>query len=79
MHVGLVLECDYRVGASQEEAFDEALRQAEYAERLGLDSVWLAERHFASHHTAAGGDGGERAAVVPSNASCRGSGQGRSN
>jgi alkanesulfonate monooxygenase SsuD/methylene tetrahydromethanopterin reductase-like flavin-dependent oxidoreductase (luciferase family) len=48
MHIGLVMECDYRVGATQEEAFDEALRQAEFAERLGLDSVWLAERHFAS-------------------------------
>jgi alkanesulfonate monooxygenase SsuD/methylene tetrahydromethanopterin reductase-like flavin-dependent oxidoreductase (luciferase family) len=48
MHVGLVMECDYRVGATQEEAFEEAMRQAEYAEQLGLDSVWLAERHFAS-------------------------------
>lgn len=48
MHVGLVMECDYRVGATQEEAFDEAMRQAEIAEQLGLDSVWLAERHFAS-------------------------------
>lgn len=50
MHIGLVMECDYRVGATQEEAFDEALQQAEYAESLGLDSVWLAERHFASPH-----------------------------
>jgi alkanesulfonate monooxygenase SsuD/methylene tetrahydromethanopterin reductase-like flavin-dependent oxidoreductase (luciferase family) len=48
MHCGLVLECDYRIGATQEEAFEEGMRQAEEAERLGLDSVWLAERHFAS-------------------------------
>lgn len=48
MHAGLVMECDYRLGTTQEEAFTEAMRQAEYAERLGLDSVWLAERHFAS-------------------------------
>jgi alkanesulfonate monooxygenase SsuD/methylene tetrahydromethanopterin reductase-like flavin-dependent oxidoreductase (luciferase family) len=50
MHCGLVMECDYRVGATQEQAFDEAMVQAECAERLGLDSVWLAERHFASPH-----------------------------
>lgn len=48
MHCGLVMECDYRVGATLEEAFDEALRQAEFAEQLGLASVWFAERHFAS-------------------------------
>jgi alkanesulfonate monooxygenase SsuD/methylene tetrahydromethanopterin reductase-like flavin-dependent oxidoreductase (luciferase family) len=48
MHVGLVMECDYRAGATQEEAFDEAFEMAETAEALGLDGVWLAERHFAA-------------------------------
>mgnify|MGYP003485938585 CR=1 FL=1 len=32
MHLGLVMECDYREGATQEEAFDEAFRMAEDAE-----------------------------------------------
>jgi alkanesulfonate monooxygenase SsuD/methylene tetrahydromethanopterin reductase-like flavin-dependent oxidoreductase (luciferase family) len=48
MHLGLVMECDYREGATQEEAFDEAFRTAEDAEAMGLDGVWLAERHFAA-------------------------------
>jgi alkanesulfonate monooxygenase SsuD/methylene tetrahydromethanopterin reductase-like flavin-dependent oxidoreductase (luciferase family) len=48
MHFGLVMECDYRDGATQEEAFDEAFQMAETAEALGLDGVWLAERHFAA-------------------------------
>ena len=49
MHVGLVMECDYREGRTQEEAFAEALSIAELAETHGLDGVWLAERHFAVH------------------------------
>jgi alkanesulfonate monooxygenase SsuD/methylene tetrahydromethanopterin reductase-like flavin-dependent oxidoreductase (luciferase family) len=48
MHVGLVMECDYREGATQEQAFDEAFQMVETAETLGLDGVWLAERHFAA-------------------------------
>jgi alkanesulfonate monooxygenase SsuD/methylene tetrahydromethanopterin reductase-like flavin-dependent oxidoreductase (luciferase family) len=48
MHVGLVMECDYREGRTQEEAFAEALSIAEIAEESGLDGVWLAERHFAA-------------------------------
>lgn len=47
MHVGLVMECDYRDGRTQEEAFREAFAIAEIAEEGGLDGVWLAERHFA--------------------------------
>jgi alkanesulfonate monooxygenase SsuD/methylene tetrahydromethanopterin reductase-like flavin-dependent oxidoreductase (luciferase family) len=47
MHVGLVMECDYREGRTQEEAFAEAFSIAEIAEQDGLDGVWLAERHFA--------------------------------
>ena len=49
MHVGLVMECDYREGRTQEEAFAEAMSIAEIAETEGLDGVWLAERHFAIH------------------------------
>jgi alkanesulfonate monooxygenase SsuD/methylene tetrahydromethanopterin reductase-like flavin-dependent oxidoreductase (luciferase family) len=48
MHFGLVMECDYRDGATQEEAFDEAFQMVEAAETQGLDGVWLAERHFAA-------------------------------
>jgi alkanesulfonate monooxygenase SsuD/methylene tetrahydromethanopterin reductase-like flavin-dependent oxidoreductase (luciferase family) len=48
MHVGLVMECDYREGRTQEEAFAEALSIVDLAEESGLDGVWLAERHFAA-------------------------------
>ena len=48
MHVGLVMECDYREGRTQEEAFAEAFSIADLAEEGGLDGVWLAERHFAA-------------------------------
>jgi alkanesulfonate monooxygenase SsuD/methylene tetrahydromethanopterin reductase-like flavin-dependent oxidoreductase (luciferase family) len=49
MHVGLVMECDYRQGRTQEEAFEEAFAIAEAAEQDGVDGVWIAERHFAMH------------------------------
>ena len=49
MHVGLVMECDYRQGRTQEQAFSEAFEIAEYAEEYGVDGIWLAERHFATH------------------------------
>ena len=48
MHVGVVMECDYRTGVTQEAAFDEAFALAEAADTYGLDGVWLAERHFAA-------------------------------
>src|SRR4029434_2131362 len=48
MHIGLMMECDFREGRTQQEAFDEALATAEAAEALGFDGVWLAERHFAT-------------------------------
>src|SRR6266540_4197302 len=48
MHVGLVMECDYRYGTTQEEAFEEAFNVMETAETDRLDGVWLAERHFAA-------------------------------
>lgn len=46
MHIGLMMECDYREGRTQREAFDEAFATAEAAEALGFDGVWLSERHF---------------------------------
>ena len=51
MHVGLVMECDYREGLTQGEAFDEAFALADIADHDGLDGVWLAERHFAAPRT----------------------------
>jgi alkanesulfonate monooxygenase SsuD/methylene tetrahydromethanopterin reductase-like flavin-dependent oxidoreductase (luciferase family) len=38
------MECDYRVGTTQEDAFDEAFALMEIAETYGLDGMWLAER-----------------------------------
>lgn len=54
MQIGLSMECDYRVGLTQQEAFDEAFFAAENAEKSGFDSVWLAERHFATPEGGAG-------------------------
>ena len=67
MHVGLVMECDYREGRTQEEAFAEALSIADLAEASGLDGVWLAERHFAAPRrpTDPGGAGIPSIASVP--------------
>jgi alkanesulfonate monooxygenase SsuD/methylene tetrahydromethanopterin reductase-like flavin-dependent oxidoreductase (luciferase family) len=48
MDIGLMMDGDYRVGQTQQEAFDTALRTAEWAETSGFDSVWLAERHFSA-------------------------------
>jgi alkanesulfonate monooxygenase SsuD/methylene tetrahydromethanopterin reductase-like flavin-dependent oxidoreductase (luciferase family) len=48
MHLGLFMECDYRQGASEDEALAEAFDLVETSEKAGLDAVWLAERHFAS-------------------------------
>ena len=55
MHIGLVMECYYREGLTQGEAFDEAFSTASTAEKLGFDGVWLAELHFA---TPVGNSGG---------------------
>ncbi len=51
MHVGLVMECDYREGRTQDEAFAEAFTVAKLADESGIDGVWLAERHFAAPRT----------------------------
>jgi alkanesulfonate monooxygenase SsuD/methylene tetrahydromethanopterin reductase-like flavin-dependent oxidoreductase (luciferase family) len=42
------MECDYREGVTQDQAFQEAFQMAELSEECGLDGVWLAERHFAA-------------------------------
>src|SRR4030095_12946105 len=47
MHLGLMMECDYRQDHTQREAFDEAFALAETAETEGYDGVCVAERHFA--------------------------------
>src|SRR5262249_42409361 len=46
MNFGMFTDFHIREHLSQEEAFDESFRQAEEAERLGMDSIWLAEHHF---------------------------------
>ena len=51
MHLGLVMECDYREGRTQAEAFAEAFTVAKLADESGIDGVWLAERHFAAPRT----------------------------
>jgi alkanesulfonate monooxygenase SsuD/methylene tetrahydromethanopterin reductase-like flavin-dependent oxidoreductase (luciferase family) len=48
VHLGITMECDYRDSSTQEEAFSEAFEQMQLAEDLGLDGIWLAERHFAA-------------------------------
>ena len=48
MHVGIVMEGDYRYGSTQEEAFRDAFTLMEMAEEGGLSGIWLAERHFAA-------------------------------
>ena len=39
MHFGLIMECDYRYGTTQEEAFQEAFKLVDTAESEGLDGV----------------------------------------
>ena len=46
MEFGSFMEFHCRDGLSQAEAFDESFAQADLAEQLGLDAVWLAETHF---------------------------------
>jgi alkanesulfonate monooxygenase SsuD/methylene tetrahydromethanopterin reductase-like flavin-dependent oxidoreductase (luciferase family) len=43
-----MMECEYRLGATQQEALAEVFDLAAAADAGGLDAVWLAERHFAS-------------------------------
>jgi alkanesulfonate monooxygenase SsuD/methylene tetrahydromethanopterin reductase-like flavin-dependent oxidoreductase (luciferase family) len=58
VHLGVFMECEYRMGRTEAEAFDEAFALADAIEADGLDGVWLAERHFArlgSEDTGVGG------------------------
>jgi len=48
MQFGLNMECDYLQDKTEQDAFDDVFAQVDLAESVGLDSVWLAERHFAS-------------------------------
>ena len=45
MHVGIFVE-ELRYGASQTQAFRDIFEQADQAEALGIDCVWLGEIHF---------------------------------
>src|SRR4029434_1266733 len=60
MHIGLMMECDFREGGTPREAFDEAFATAEAAEALGFDGIWLAERHFAALGTSGASGRGSR-------------------
>ena len=46
MDFGMFTDFHVRKGMTQEEAFGESFNQVEEWERLGIDSVWLAEHHF---------------------------------
>ena len=46
MDFGMFTDFHIRPGMTQAEAFDESFNQVEAAEKLGIDSVWLAEHHF---------------------------------
>ncbi len=48
MHLGLIMECDYRYGSTLQDSFEEAFNLVDAAEKGELDGVWLAERHFAA-------------------------------
>jgi alkanesulfonate monooxygenase SsuD/methylene tetrahydromethanopterin reductase-like flavin-dependent oxidoreductase (luciferase family) len=39
---------------TQERVYADTLAQAEYAEALGFDAVWLAEHHFSEYGAAIG-------------------------
>ena len=58
MHLGLLMECEYRAGGTQQDAVAEAFALADTAEATGYDALWLAERHFASPERAASGASG---------------------
>ncbi|MDT0434723.1 MULTISPECIES: LLM class flavin-dependent oxidoreductase [Streptomyces] len=51
MHVGTFVLAAQFPGQGQGEALHRAVRSAETAEEVGLDSVWLAEHHFVPYGT----------------------------
>ncbi len=46
MNFGMFTDFHVRKGSSQAAAFDESFAQIAEAERMGFDTVWLAEHHF---------------------------------
>ena len=46
MHLGMFLEFPRPAGGTYQDAFDNSFALVDEAERLGVDSVWLAEYHF---------------------------------
>jgi alkanesulfonate monooxygenase SsuD/methylene tetrahydromethanopterin reductase-like flavin-dependent oxidoreductase (luciferase family) len=46
MNFGMFTDFHIRPQTSQADAFTESFKQVEMAEKLGMDSVWLAEHHF---------------------------------
>ena len=49
MHFGLFFDFDIRKGATQAETFERCFSQVEASERMGVDSIWLAEVHFSPY------------------------------
>ena len=50
MHLGLMMECDYREGRTQREAFDEAFVMTETAEAYLLNNLGMTACARASCH-----------------------------
>lgn len=49
MKFGLMQLFTWPSGKPVEEVYEDALRQAQHAEALGFDSIWLAEHHFSEY------------------------------
>ena len=49
MKFGLFTIVPYHESVTQQQALKEALEQIEYADRLGIDEVWLGEHRFSRH------------------------------
>ena len=49
MEFGLFYDFDIRKGDTQAETFERSFNQIEESERMGVDSIWLAEVHFSPY------------------------------
>ena len=49
MEFGLFYDFDIQSGSTQVETFERCFNQIEESERLGVDSIWLAEVHFSPY------------------------------
>ena len=49
MQIGLFHSIQWPAGSEQSDRYGQALRQAELAEAIGFDSIWLTEHHFSRH------------------------------